>query len=255
MVKIFRKIRQHVIEENRFGKYLLYALGEIILVVVGILIALAINNGNQDRITERNEQTYLYGLSEEFQTSKMKLKNLIVVNQHNYNGAKKILEHISNKEAPPTEAAFSELMYHTFSDDIAFNPNNSLLQEMINSGNLKNLRNTELRKQLTNWISTMEDITKQEAELGIQREKVLDMFRTDQNSLRTIFKQAGIYDELGLPKADEDISNLGLLNSTEFENNILMFILSSYATEKAHYIPLMHDLDTILKLVKNEIKR
>lgn len=255
MVKIFRKIRQQVIEENRFSKYLLYALGEIILVVVGILIALAINNGNQDRITERNEQTYLHGLSEEFQTSKMKLKNLIVVNQHNYNGAKKILEHISNKEAPPTEAAFSELMYHTFSDDIAFNPNNSLLQEMINSGNLKNLRNTELRKQLTNWISTMEDITKQEAELGIQREKVLDMFRTDQNSLRTIFKQAGIYDELGLPKADEDISNLGLLNSTEFENNILMFILSSYATEKAHYIPLMHDLDTILKLVKNEIKR
>ena len=255
MVKIFRKIRQNVIAEKRFSKYLIYALGEIILVVVGILIALAINNGNQNRITEQNEQTYLRGLLEEFQTSKMKLKNLIAVNQRNYTGAKQILEHISRTEAPPTEAAFSELMYHTFSDDIAFNPNNSLLQEMINSGNLKNLRNTDLRKQLTNWISTIEDITKQEEELGIQREKVLDMFRTNKNSLRTIFKQAGIYDDLGLPKTSEDISNLGLLNSTEFENNILMFILASYATEKAHYIPLMHDLDTILKLIKNELNR
>ena len=100
----------------------------------------------------------------------------------------------------------------------------------------------------------MEDISRQEEELGIQREKVLDLFRTNENSLRTIFKQAGVYDEIGLPKTENDISNLGLLNSTEFENNILMFILTSYATEKAHYNPLMQDLDTILNLIKKEIK-
>jgi hypothetical protein len=43
MIKVFRKIRQKMLTENKFGKYLLYAIGEIILVVIGILIALQIN--------------------------------------------------------------------------------------------------------------------------------------------------------------------------------------------------------------------
>lgn len=254
MLKLFRKVRQNLLSENKFTKYLVYAVGEIILVVIGILIALAINNGNQNRINENNEQTYLRGLEEEFQTSKLKLTELLAVNQRNFRGAKNILELMTQKDNPPSEAAFSELLYNTFSSDIAFNPNNSLLFEMINSGNLKNLSNTELRKQLTNWISTMEDISRQEEELGMQREKVLDMFRTNENSLKTIFKQAGVFDEIGLPKPGKDISNLDLLNSTEFENNILMFILTCHATEKAHYDPLMQDLDTILNLIKQEIK-
>jgi len=49
MIKFFRKIRQQMLKENRVRKYLLYAIGEIILVVVGILIALSINNSNERR--------------------------------------------------------------------------------------------------------------------------------------------------------------------------------------------------------------
>ena len=49
MIKFFRHIRQRLIRENRFSKYLLYAIGEIILVVIGILIALQINNWNEVR--------------------------------------------------------------------------------------------------------------------------------------------------------------------------------------------------------------
>lgn len=49
MIKIFRKIRKGLLSENRFGKYLLYAIGEIVLVVIGILIALNLNNRNEQR--------------------------------------------------------------------------------------------------------------------------------------------------------------------------------------------------------------
>ncbi|SDQ73879.1 DUF6090 family protein [Flagellimonas zhangzhouensis] len=49
MIKFFRKIRQRLLMENRFTKYLLYALGEIVLVVIGILLALQINNWNEYR--------------------------------------------------------------------------------------------------------------------------------------------------------------------------------------------------------------
>jgi len=56
MIKFFRRIRRQFLSENKFGKYLLYALGEILLVVIGILIAIQINNWNEykkDRIVEK----------------------------------------------------------------------------------------------------------------------------------------------------------------------------------------------------------
>jgi hypothetical protein len=52
LIKFFRKIRKGLLSENRFGKYLLYAIGEIVLVVIGILIALNLNNRNEQRKTE-----------------------------------------------------------------------------------------------------------------------------------------------------------------------------------------------------------
>ncbi|MET6991789.1 hypothetical protein ABXZ36_14155 [Sediminicola arcticus] len=48
MIKLFRRIRQNLLTENKFNKYLLYAIGEIVLVVIGILIALQINNLNEE---------------------------------------------------------------------------------------------------------------------------------------------------------------------------------------------------------------
>jgi len=55
MIKFFRKIRQRMLTENKFGKYLIYAIGEIILVVIGILIALQINNWNEGQKQRQEE--------------------------------------------------------------------------------------------------------------------------------------------------------------------------------------------------------
>lgn len=59
MLKLFRKIRQKLLSENKFSKYLLYALGEIVLVVIGILIALQINNWNEERKALRTQKNLL----------------------------------------------------------------------------------------------------------------------------------------------------------------------------------------------------
>ena len=53
MIKVFRKIRQNLLSEGKTGKYLKYAIGEIILVVIGILIALQINNWNENRLQQK----------------------------------------------------------------------------------------------------------------------------------------------------------------------------------------------------------
>jgi len=59
MIKFFRKIRQNLLMENKTGKYLKYAIGEIVLVVIGILIALGINNWNENRKDRNLESNYI----------------------------------------------------------------------------------------------------------------------------------------------------------------------------------------------------
>ncbi len=63
MIKFFRKIRQRLLIENKFSKYLIYAIGEIVLVVIGILIALQINNWNENKKTKIKELKILRELS------------------------------------------------------------------------------------------------------------------------------------------------------------------------------------------------
>lgn len=65
MLKFYRKIRKKLIEKGNFKKYSFYAIGEILLVVIGILIALQINNWNQRRIDNSKETKYLYNLQKE----------------------------------------------------------------------------------------------------------------------------------------------------------------------------------------------
>lgn len=255
MIKAFRNFRRGNIANGKFSNYLIYAIGEIILVVIGILIALAINNSHENRLILEKEQIYLAGLKDEFQTSKLKLEELIRVNRQSFEGARTIVEYISEASVPPTEKEFSELLFNTFAFDVAFNPNNSLLNEMISSGSLRDLSDPELRIRLTNWISTLEDISKQEIEMAVQREKVLDMFRTGEQSLRTILDETGVASrQIGIAAEKDNISNLNLLDSREFENNVLMFILSCQATETSHYLPLMQEIDTILSLLEGDIK-
>ncbi|MFT5229429.1 MAG: hypothetical protein ACI9EV_002583, partial [Urechidicola sp.] len=89
MIKLFRKIRGKMLTENKFSKYLLYAFGEILLVVIGILLALQINSWNQQRMEDKKEVELLYGLKDEFHYNLITLAESI-------KGNKKVTEYCVN---------------------------------------------------------------------------------------------------------------------------------------------------------------
>ncbi len=68
MIKFFRRIRYDLMEKNKTGKYIKYAIGEIILVVIGILIALGLNNWNEDRKSVRTSKILLKEIVEDLKT-------------------------------------------------------------------------------------------------------------------------------------------------------------------------------------------
>ena len=84
MIKFFRRIRLNLLSQGKTGKYLKYAIGEIVLVVIGILIALYINNWNTNRINKDKEQEYLIGLKNDLENqiktfnSRLKLFDLLI---------------------------------------------------------------------------------------------------------------------------------------------------------------------------------
>ena len=75
MIKFFRKIRQNLLMENKTSKYFKYAIGEIVLVVIGILIALQINNWNENRKLENSKQKLMLALKNELVNNKNEFDN------------------------------------------------------------------------------------------------------------------------------------------------------------------------------------
>lgn len=92
MIKFFRKIRQRLLTENKFSKYLLYAIGEIILVVIGIMIALQFNNLNEEKKKQRNIDQLIIDIEQDL------LANYNAANRvlHFYRAQDSIFKRIAN---------------------------------------------------------------------------------------------------------------------------------------------------------------
>ena len=76
MIKLFRKIRKNSLSENKLSKYLFYAIGEILLVIIGILIAIQINNKNTERIKRETFESNLHYVLEDIKKDKADLLEL-----------------------------------------------------------------------------------------------------------------------------------------------------------------------------------
>lgn len=81
MISFFRKIRQKLLQQNSFTRYLIYALGEIMLVVIGILIALQVNNWNEGRKLQKISDQTLLSLEEEIKEARSNLDKIISFNE------------------------------------------------------------------------------------------------------------------------------------------------------------------------------
>ena len=147
MIKFFRKIRYDLMDKNKTGKYLKYAIGEIVLVVIGILIALSINNWNEDNKEHIQEQIYLKNLQ-------IDLKGIIVAYNVAIDYEKLILKHSRDilKHYQENGGFYNMDTIFPKLNDLTLRwgttANSTTLTEMINSGQTKLIRNTNLRKDL-----------------------------------------------------------------------------------------------------------
>ncbi|MBT8298076.1 MAG: hypothetical protein KJO52_07060 [Maribacter sp.] len=113
MLNFFRRIRKQLADDNKPLKYMRYAIGEIVLVVIGILIALQINNWNEQRKDRITEQKILIALQEDLLVNIKRLNKDIILEQQTINQANKIIKHLDERKPynPSLDAIFSEAIY------------------------------------------------------------------------------------------------------------------------------------------------
>ena len=146
MLPFFRKIRWRLARDNQFFKYSKYAFGEIVLVVIGILIALQVNNWNQDRVAENEAEIFLERLNQDLLSERMVLKERIKyygkVRQH----AKNVVNTLSNK----TDSLDSQFLISVYqaSQQWIYRNLRDTYDELISTGNVKLIPNKDLRKRI-----------------------------------------------------------------------------------------------------------
>ena len=164
MLKFFRQIRQRLLTENpparsrradRFGKYLLYAIGEIILVVIGILIALQINTWNEQQKQNKLEKEYYCRLLEDVMQDREQVTNLIAQSEARLkasNQAVRLLQkEKTRKEEIGTQISLS--IRAIYSD---FKPNNSAFEDLKSGANLNIIRDKNVIRALNNYFNKVE---------------------------------------------------------------------------------------------------
>jgi len=148
MIKFFRKIRQNMIKENKVSKYLLYAIGEIVLVVIGILIALTINNNNEAGKIKIKELDYLMGIKSDLQLNLTELSAYKTLRETSVNSAETILDFFEGEiTIDPNEFNFHNLNVQVW---YPIKKNDNTFQELINSGNLAIISNDSIKNTLLN---------------------------------------------------------------------------------------------------------
>ena len=157
MITFFRKIRQRLLSENRFTKYLLYAFGEIVLVVIGILIALQINNWNENRKNVILERDYLHAISADLTNLTSTIQSIYIDRFDDKIENLKLAKTYSEAPYPITDTlnflttvSRGAISFSGFylSDDGAY-------QELISTGNLRLIQNDSLRKQLSEFYTDL----------------------------------------------------------------------------------------------------
>ncbi|KPM32941.1 Beta-lactamase [Croceitalea dokdonensis DOKDO 023] len=150
MIKFFRRIRRTLIDQNQMGKYFKYAIGEILLVVIGILIALQINNWNEDRKTNNVRNNYLNQVVIDLEADKAyytKVINSLEKNLVKYEGYKSLYD------TPDLEML--EVLYYVKENFTNFTLrieiNTSTIKTMINTGTI-NLIENPLRDELSKYV-------------------------------------------------------------------------------------------------------
>ncbi len=247
--------------ENKNAKYLKYAIGEIVLVVIGILIALSINNWNENRKEHTQEIELLIQLESEFQSNLEQLDNKIGLRNDMIFASLKLLDYVDHPEKRNTDSILKYIGPTLLAP--TFDP---IVNDISSSGRIQFIRNSSLKEKLSRWTSEIIQVTEEEVAWRDYRTRHTSTL-LDHYSYRTVINQYWKYNLLESFHLDKDtktkfvvknskknidISNL--LDNSNFEDHVALCASFSKITN-SQSMSLRKRIVEILELIEAELKK
>ena len=155
---------------SKWREYLI----EIIVIIVGILLAIALNNWNEKRKELVEEQIILKDLQRDFQDNLLQLQQKLEVAKRSDASIEKVVHTLVNKEKDSISSTELELLGAALVIRTTFDPKTGSMNEILGSGKLRVIQNKELRNKLSAWSSHLAEVTETEIRLKEADDRIYD---------------------------------------------------------------------------------
>ena len=253
MIKFFRKIRFQLLEKNKTGKYFKYAIGEIVLVVIGILIALSINNWNEARKTTNIEVEYLKRLRAD-------LVNDTAYYDRRIKYADKVIE--DHKKAfliAYTEIEGPRQFYEAFNNLVWSSESLSLrditYHEMLNAGQLKIISNDAIKAEIMEFYSQVDLVEKHFEEINTTSIEYMSNFFLQSYALKHFWAYGNKISPWTTEMLDGS-ADWRWINDPDSEAfKAFLFSLGFYSNKQQYFKNYFIDLKDKSNILINDIER
>jgi len=215
MIKFFRHIRKTIIMKNQRGKYLKYAIGEIVLVVIGILIALSINTWNEDRKDRIAENELLKNLKSEYLINLQQLNNKLAGSEYDLHLTDSLILRM-NKNVPIQSEESFVILLGDISNPPSFDPNTGVMDDIISTGKLALIRDNSLHQLITSWSGLLAESREIEQVLREKSRRQFIPFISEYIPIRLLYKKQFGASRFTWNSAD-------LMNNKLLENHLVDF--------------------------------
>ena len=251
MIKFFRKIRQNLLSEGKTGKYLKYAVGEIVLVVIGILIALQINNWNENRKNNIAEADYYCRILDDFELNEKLIDDTTELINNKIELCKELILDL-NKIPNERDEILNKFVIALRQD--VFVPSNIAFEDITSSGQLKLLTDLKLKNRLiqhSTFLNNILNLLQENRNEILKRmsdyELIVDFGYQDINYLNQVLGKELV--DL-LPKNDwTNEPNNPIF--VKFQDNLVVFI-AMLIRQKQHLSNLKKEMQEPIELLKEK---
>lgn len=252
MITLLRKIRKKLITEGRLSKYLIYAIGEILLVVLGILIALAINNWNEDRKDRAAEVVILNNLLNEFESNQDRFRAIYQYKKEITEKWKNYLPLVSN----PKGSIENRSMNRPNNGSQEFTSSNSVLNSILTSGTLDIITNDSLKHLISGWnehLNAYKEIERRHVNLV---ENSLRQYETKHRIIKTYSGPDFSFDNPFYNNTTETENlqrMIRIIEDPEYQNLLLLNYMWMELTDQRSEV-LDQRFEEMITALKNELK-
>ena len=247
MLRFFRKIRQNLLENGNIRKYFWYALGEILLVMIGILLAVQVNSVVQNSRDEGRRVELVQGLASEFSSNLSQLDTVMFYQNKALESGNDLIREIAKRNQGIKELRVDTLISNN-SWLWTYDPLNGVLKSGISSGDIHLITNDSLKVLLFSWEDVVSDAREEQMRAVAQYQDHILPYLKDHTSIsNTIFLYR---DQIPGTSFEHDYAKM--MFDPKFEN--LIITRSINTIDALNELEILHELNTeIIQLLEAEL--